>query len=403
MLKDGTTKEPVDEDGDLAEERRINVTLEKIKQAFSKLEPLPANSSEAMSKVERVLQDHIVSVVNGCIEAVGLSKPLVFDEDLKALLRGAWTLAGSLQSELVSPLHLVAALAAGSTREADALADLAKVDAATQADKRGWLLAGALVRQSVFGRAAVTQPVERLIPDLYLLEWISEAGRVALSGQTADGIVHVEHLITALRSGKQSVRDKIKRQLHQAAVIGRTPAEFLKARQDIDSNKMTLGYFRTEHRKRVSKVRARVIAVHKDLKRVSKSLEAMGSNKALAASMKDVVAAQSGHRTALEALTARLKGLECKAIAPGQERAQTDVAAVVDAIASVGQQTRADLGNLRGSIEQTDARHGKSLATLEAHTADIARHLAPPSAGWLAASVIVVLALGVGAGLMMVP
>lgn len=405
MLKDGTTKEPMEgaEDADLVEERRVHVTLEKIKQAFSKLEPMSANAAEAKSNVDRALQDHLGSVVNGCIGAVGLSKPLDFHGNFKALLRRSWILAESLQSDVVTPLHLVAALAAMDMREADGLVELAKVDGATHADRRGWLQAGALIRQSVFNRSAARPTIEGLVPDLYLLEWISEAGRVALSGPTSDGTVHVEHLISALRSGKQSVRDKIKRQLHQAAVIGRTPAEFLKARQDIDSNRMTLGYFRTEHRKRVSKVRARVIAVHKDLKRVSKSLEAMGSNKALTATMKDVVDAQRGHRTALEALTARLKGLESKAVAPGQERAQTDVAPVVEAIASVGQQMRADLGILRGSIDQSDAQHATRLTTLEAHAADIKRHLAPPSAVWLAASVLVVLALGVGAGLMMVP
>lgn len=325
-----------------------------------------------LNDAQKVLSDHICDQLNMLMSEKLRSAPLEFGTDAKALIRRAWELADLLNSRNVLSFHLFAAICKTDLEATDALGSIVGRDPS-------WMFAGAVLRTGLLrnapahsGNFAMSSPSEQV------LRWIAEAGAHAARVRPERRSLRAIDLVDVLRSpdADPKVRDLVGRLAREAAKLGREPSEYVKTRHEVESAHWTLRQFRSDTTERFAEVRKQI----------------------------------GGVADKFASVNSALQGFEAERSQATQRASAIDLTALQSTITSQS-------NRIQNSVREVAARHDGALAavdrraavveekatTLEAHAADIKRHLAPPSAGWLAASVLAVLALGVGAGLMMVP
>lgn len=333
MLKDGTTKEP-------AEDEALAVAVP--------LKQLTGEDQQVLARAASLRSNQIIEHVMEFARSNDMEFASEFDDDARDLMISTWTFADQLGSRAVTSFHLIAALIAKG--KGLPLTKLTGVE-------EEWLLSGAVIRSALLKASSRSRvPFALTEASLDLARWVSEACKSAARSRAQPVSLQVEDFINVLTdpAASESIRLRLREILRESADLGRQPSEYVKTRSDIDSAHRTVRHFRKDTERGIE-------AIVTGLKGLSETL-----SRANGGSHDDA------ERHALVAALLDLKGKLDKSLATAPS---LDLSPVNTAIAAQGDRI----------------------------TADIKRHLAPPSAGWLAASVLAVLALGVGAGLMMVP
>lgn len=375
MTRDGTSTRAADDEREVEHDSAANdhvrsgAASDKVRIAISSIQPLTREGQSQIASGDAALGEHVCRVVSAAMSGLGLTPPTAFTADAQALLRNTWSIASLLRNNPVTPLHLAAALISAHERLADGLTSIGKAE-------RSWLLAGALVRPAVLDATAGAQPADRIAPQPNLLEWIAEAADYARRERPEAPELRPDDLVAVLvdRHANLSVTGKIKRLLQLAARVGRAPAELVKARQKADNIEMTLGYFRAEAKDKFLRVSTNMRRVDRSLSKVAEALRTLPDRSAIETAVGDVK---------------RSIGEICDP----QSRVELDRIAT--------ELTAIDSRLARRSAPIELAPVSTALGHLDRRTADIHDLLTPLSPLRLTISVLTVLALGIGAGLLL--
>lgn len=354
---------------------------------------------QIMLDADRILEERICRQLDAGLDALHLKRPQAYGNDVRALLRQAWASAAYMRSRAVVAMHLFAALAS-EPRTAETLSEIAGVDAQ-------WLVTGSIVRTSLLRVSFAGRPDREIAqPSPQVLKWLAEAGDCARRARPDKPELTPGDLVDVLRdrNADAGVKGWMRQLLKEAADLGRTPAEYVQTRQDVDSTHRTVRQFRAETTQRFARIRTGVGAIDRNLESIASRIQLLPDRRTmmerfdrLEARLEQAVGTpraagdQSDIGTALGAIDARLASLEQRGI----DQSQVDVGPVATAVEAAGRSIRSEV--YEAAVWQED-----KLARIERRADAIEAKLpAPPSWAFLATSVIGVMALGAGLGLML--